>query len=171
MRCPECGAPQVDGALFCSECGRFLAADQDTAVLPFSQFATRPLTAPLQSEGLAPADEPIKIIMYIAHNRQRVEFEITSHLRVGRTDYETGLVPELDLSPYNGAELGVSRNHALIQATVNGLIVIDQNSTNGTMINNNRLSPKRPYPIQNGDELRFGDLLVHIFIEENKTDS
>lgn len=49
----------------------------------------------------------------------------------------------------------ISRNHANI-AVKNGVIsIIDQNSTNGTYLNKNRLEPNREYPLRERDLLEF----------------
>jgi pSer/pThr/pTyr-binding forkhead associated (FHA) protein len=49
-------------------------------------------------------------------------------------------------------------------------MLIDLESTNGTLLNNYRLSPHEPYPLHSGDEIRFGDLLVHLFLNTNSSD-
>jgi pSer/pThr/pTyr-binding forkhead associated (FHA) protein len=75
------------------------------------------------------------------------------------------MLPELDLTKDRGSDFGVSRLHASIQASNRGVVLIDLGSTNGTLLNNYRLPPDLPYPLHNGDEIRFGRLLVHVFFE------
>ena len=86
-------------------------------------------------------------------------------LRIGRASSE--FVPEVDLTDDDGAEKGVSRLHAKIQSVQEGVVLIDLDSTNGTLLNNYRLPPNEPYPVHSGDEIRFGDLLVHLFLNES----
>lgn len=164
IKCTECGTSQEEGSLFCSECGGFLLveAGKITAVLPFSEFANRPPPPPLAEDALAPAQTTRKITLVVPSSRRRFKLEVLEEVMVGRASSE--LVPEVDLTDDDGAEKGVSRLHAKIRAVQNGLVLIDLDSTNGTLLNNYRLPPNEPYPLKSGDEIRFGDLLVHIFL-------
>jgi predicted component of type VI protein secretion system len=166
-KCTECGSSQEEGALFCSECGGFLLLETGkiTAVLPFSEFANRPPPPPLSTDALAPAETAQKITLVVPSSRRRFKLEVQHELQIGRASSE--LVPEVDLTDDDGAEKGVSRLHAKIQAVQNGLVLIDLESTNGTLLNNYRLPPQQPYPLKSGDEIRFGDLLVHLFLSNS----
>jgi len=166
-KCTDCGATQAEGALFCSECGGFLLAEagENTAVLPFSEFANQPPPPPLTEESLTPVNKPKEILLVVPSSRRRFKLVAQNELRIGRASSD--LVPEVDLTDDDGAEKGVSRLHAKIQIAEEGIMLIDLNSTNGTLLNNYRLSPNEPYPLHSGDEIRFGDLLVHLFLNTN----
>ena len=58
----------------------------------------------------------------------------------------------------------VSGEHAAI-LHLQHTYVEDLNSTNGTILNGYRLPPDQAYPLNTGDEVRFGDLLVHLFFD------
>jgi len=165
IRCIECGASQYEGTLFCSECGGFLleSTKKTTAVLPFSQFAEQPPPPPLAEAELEPSSEIKRLLFVIPSSRRRFTLDLVQEIRVGRTDPESDVVPELDLAQDDGLEKGVSRFHATIKASNRGIVLIDLGSTNGTVLNTYRLPAKQPYPLQSGDEVRFGDLLVHLF--------
>lgn len=167
IQCKECGATQYAGALFCSECGNFLMEDErkTTDVLPFSEYGHRPPPLPPESYRLISPETPKEVMFVVPHCRRRHILSLVDQIRVGRSGSKTGDIPELDLGEDNGAELGVSRLHATIQFSNHGLVLLDLESTNGTFLNNHRLPAKRPYPLQSGDEIRFGDLLVHIFFD------
>jgi hypothetical protein len=162
-KCYECGADQLEGTLFCSECGAFLAEKKrrDTGVLPFSEFAFTPPPPPLSADDLLAADEPLQIAFVLPGSRRRVKLTIVDELNIGRNTGD--MVPDLDLEPDEASEKGVSRLHAQLKWTRGGLVLIDLNSTNGTLLNTYRLPPNQPYPVKNGDEIRLGDLLMHIF--------
>jgi len=77
---------------------------------------------------------------------------------LGRSDPTGNFRPDLDFGSKRAMRLGVSRRHALIRPDMTNLWLIDQNSTNGTWINDKRLSPGRQYPLKSGDEVELGDL-------------
>lgn len=164
IKCSECGATQYEGTLYCSECGAFLGkvTRKTTAVLPFSHFADRP-PPPLSEAELGPGSDVRHMTFVIPSSRRRFTLELDKEIRVGRADPKSGVVPELDLTQDNGLERGVSRFHATIKASSQGVILIDLGSTNGTVLNSYRLPAEQPYPLQSGDEVRFGDLLIHLF--------
>jgi pSer/pThr/pTyr-binding forkhead associated (FHA) protein len=166
-KCRECGANEYEGVLFCQECGRSLInpADQSTAQLPFSESLLDPIKPTLLGQEVVPVVEAQRVTFIIPSSGRRVSVTMQDEIRVGRADPGQNVIPELDLTNDNGAEYGVSRLHATIQTSHRGVALIDMNSTNGTMLNNYRLPPELPYPLHNGDEVRFGRLLVHVFFE------
>lgn len=136
---------------------------QTSTVLPFSQFAAHPPPPPLTEVDLEPGSEVRRVTFVIPGSRRRFTLELDKEIRVGRAAPKIDRVPELDLSRDNGLEKGVSRLHATIRASNQGIVLIDLESTNGTFLNTYRLSAGQPYPLYSGDEIRFGDLLVHLF--------
>lgn len=63
---------------------------------------------------------------------------------------------DLDLEPYRGKSLGVSRHHAEIIYKDGYYLVRDLGSANGTWINNQQIEPDRLEMLHNGDLLRIG---------------
>ncbi|MCP4425213.1 MAG: FHA domain-containing protein [Chloroflexi bacterium] len=164
ITCKDCGASQPEGTLFCDECGCYVlkTAALSTVILPFSDFAYSAPPPPVSNFLPEPLVEPKKVTFIIPGSRRRLEMTLVNQIRVGRADDQSTASPELNLAEDSGAALGVSRIHAVIQNGVQGLVVTDMGSTNGTLLNNSPLSPEIPYPLKSGDEMRFGDLLVHI---------
>lgn len=111
---------------------------------------------------MAPATQAYKVTLVVPSSRRRFKLEIEDEVQIGRASSE--LIPEVDLTDDDGAEKGVSRHHAKIQAVQGGLVLVDLGSTNGTLLNNYRLPPQEPFPLKSGDEIRFGDLLIHLFM-------
>ena len=77
----------------------------------------------------------------------------------------------LDLAPFGGYSLGVSRQHVLLRRAVDGYEVLDLGSVNGTWLNEERLVPQRPYPMPSGSHLRLGRMRILVlylpFSEKN----
>jgi hypothetical protein len=167
IKCSECGASQHEGALFCSECGRSLLVtpQKSSAPLPFYERPYQPSPPVMARSTVEPAGGARKITFVAPGSRRRFTLQLIDQIHVGRYDPETGVSPELDLAQAYGDEQGVSRMHALIQNSGQHVMLIDLNSTNGTWLNNYRLPAEQPYLLKSGDEVRFGDLLIHIFFD------
>jgi len=73
---------------------------------------------------------------------------------------------DLDLTPYNAEELGVSRRHALLRPTYDSLYLFDQGSANGTFCNSERAWLGKPLLVSDGDVLSFGRLHLKVVILE-----
>lgn len=106
-----------------------------------------------------------RITFVIPNSGRRIVLPLDQQIRIGRADPSVSLYPEVDLTADGGAEFGVSRLHATISVADEGPVIVDMNSTNGTMLNNFAIPSDLPYALHNGDELRCGDLLIHIFLE------
>ncbi len=85
---------------------------------------------------------------------------------IGRRDPLANIVPDLDLASHAGYQLGLSRCHAVIQQRENRIDILDLGSKNGTYLNGKRLKPEVPEKLHNGDELRLGKMVVHLFFTE-----
>ncbi len=169
IECQECGAYEPSGALYCTECGAFLL-DEDAGgggeLLPFATDELIPTQNPmLLGQDMEPTVGAERITFVIPSSRRQVAMDIKETIYIGRADPANNYHPELDLSEDGGAEHGVSRRHAVIESSPEGVVIVDKGSTNGTLLNNYRLPPELPYPLHNGDEVKFGQLLVHIFLE------
>jgi hypothetical protein len=66
----------------------------------------------------------------------------------------------LDLAPFGGYSLGVSRQHILVRRTVDAYEVLDLGSVNGTWLNEERLVPHQPYRLPSGSHLRLGRMRI-----------
>ncbi len=167
IKCSECGSNEMEGALYCSECGNSLlkTREQATAQLPFSDSLSDPVPPSLLGQDFGAVSEAKRVMFVIPSSGRRVILDLDDEIRVGRNDSTRDLMPELDLTKDRGSDFGVSRLHASIQTSNRGVVLIDLGSTNGTLLNNYRLPPDLPYPLHNGDEIRFGRLLVHVFFE------
>ncbi len=81
-----------------------------------------------------------------------------NQITIGRRRHSTGETPDIDLS-VPPEDPGVSHQHAvLVQQPDGGWAVVDQNSTNGTTINNGEepIQPFVPVPLQDGDRVHVG---------------
>lgn len=107
------------------------------------------------------------VLFYIPNQSKPLVITDIDVIRIGRLDKSTNTTPDLDLGPYHGAELGVSRYHAEIVYKEGEYFLKDMGSRNGTWINQSKIQPYRQMPLHDSDQLRFGHftLLVKFHFE------
>lgn len=138
-------------------------------VQDLSNFHTQSLPSPSDNTPMPerPADGslgvPWKLRFLVGSDTPKtISMPVKERIVVGRADADASHSLDLDLSPYGGAQNGVSRLHAVISYHDNSIYVEDMGSTNGTRINGFNLTPNRSYLLRNGDEIEFGRVPVVI---------
>jgi pSer/pThr/pTyr-binding forkhead associated (FHA) protein len=79
---------------------------------------------------------------------------------LGREDPVSSVFPDIDLDPYGAQEEGVGRKHAQLVMRGGDICIEDLESVNGTVVNKQRLVPRQPQPIKDGDEIRLGKMVM-----------
>jgi hypothetical protein len=166
--CPNCQHHELVGALFCSQCGTQLSAEE---------IHTQPVTgttgtfspedkldspkAPNSWQSSSP-ESPVSIkivstgdVLGVA-NREEVT--------LGRSNEGQSILPDVDLTEYQAYKKGVSRLHASLHIQGQQVKVVDLASANGTRINGQRIPPNEPKTVYHGDVLSLGKLKVQILI-------
>ena len=82
---------------------------------------------------------------------------------IGREDPVSSIFPDIDLDPYGGQDAGVGRQHAKITQHANQYFIEDLNSVNGTSINKQRIPPRQPVALNDGDEIRLGLMVLNFY--------
>ena len=101
-------------------------------------------------------DDP-KIGLFILSHQMTIPLEEGKEYLIGRIEEEnTGSFKNIDLSPYDGFDKGVSRVHATIQLDEDGIHLVDLDSSNNTYLNEFKLTPRRKFSLTHGDTVRFG---------------
>ena len=85
---------------------------------------------------------------------------------LGRRDPSSQVTPELDLTPYGGYQMGISRRHAILRLRENHLEVVDLGSRNGSYLNGNRLKAHHAEYISDGSELRLGKIIMRLNFQD-----
>ena len=151
IRCTVCSANHPPNTAFCDECGASLALGVDGG-----QRGGEPPTA----TQTADATLPVRLVS--ADGLHELSGELNSSLLIGRLDRSVGAFPDVDLTAIGGMELGISRRHARLTRTAEGVQIEDLNSLNGTYLRGHRLPPHEPRTVASGDELRFGKAVLVI---------
>jgi len=159
--CPSCQTENPPTATTCVNCGT-----------PFVALLPAPITvsvpdAPLRQvptehvATMSTLGSNVLALFVVGYDRP-ILVKKDEKLTLGR--YSPGeMSPTIDLMPFNGDIMGVSRQHAIISASDQGYQIEDLGSTNGTWLNENRLTAHTPYPLHNGALLRLGQLGLYTY--------
>lgn len=165
--CSSCKLYNEPGAIFCIHCGA-----------PFDEANIRPVTTsrfglPDQTSsepGGHPPQPPqtipdTGIAFFFLDDKLPFEVRAEDEFVIGR---KTDDSPEkiVDLINYDAFGHGVSRRHAKIRRVPGAYEIIDLESTNGTWVNEQRLSPNKPYLLASGALLRLGRMRLYVIYKE-----
>lgn len=109
---------------------------------------------------IQPSDTTISLV--VLNSGRRLNLDASTPILVGRADRKIGFEPDVDLGRDGGYDAGVSRQHARLLMKDGVCALEDLKSSNGTFINGRRLLPNQPIPVHNGDEIKFGTLLLRV---------
>lgn len=96
------------------------------------------------------------ILQMVQPGQTRIGLNVWKSMIIGRADLTANVNPDLDMTPHQAHELGVSRQHAVLTPGNNALFVSDLESKNGTWVNGKYLPPGVRYPLSEGDQIEFG---------------
>jgi hypothetical protein len=154
--CPSCGAVNPAGEAFCSNCGVSLLG----APAAVSQVPTAAPVEPVDQQVPAGASSHLQARLIVEGDNQEFDLSGKDNILVGREDAVSNIYPEVDLTPHGGEEGGVSRMHARIFFENGQYMLEDENSTNFTFLNRQRLAAKTPTALHDNDEVRFGRVML-----------
>ena len=144
MLCKQCQMENIEGALFCEECGAQL------------ENVSGAKDAARETAGAGAA------LVFKSSDGSKLEIPAKDEVVIGREDPISEMFPDVDLTGLGGMEHGVSRKHAVIHRSGAACTVEDVGSTNGTYVNRKRIQPHVPQAIKPGDEVRFGKLALSL---------
>ncbi|HLX40385.1 MAG TPA: FHA domain-containing protein [Ktedonobacteraceae bacterium] len=176
--CPSCGAMNPAGEAFCSNCGvSMLGAPAAVASVASVASPASPIPAaveldddlsqvspaPAQAAVVAPSALSARLI--VEADNQEFDLSGKDNILIGREDAVSNIFPDVDLTPHGGEEGGVSRLHARIFNENGQYMLEDENSTNFTYLNRQRLAGKTPTQLHDNDEIKLGRVLLRFKTE------
>lgn len=157
--CPSCGATSPAGELFCSNCGSPLGsaapAPAPAVAAAAPDFTPAPAAAPVATA--APA---LTARLIVEADNQEFDLSGKDTIVIGREDAVSNIFPDVDLTPHGGEDGGVSRLHARIFVENGQYMLEDENSTNFTFLNRQKLAGKSPAVLHDDDEIKLGRVLL-----------
>jgi hypothetical protein len=136
----------------------------ETAIVPDGTNRVKRLLAEAQDESAeAKVTDPQSIRLVVRGMSQSLNMsKARSAVILGRMDPGSSAMPDVDMTALGGAERGVSRKHARLEIKDNSVFLTDLDSSNGTFLRDERLSPFTPALVKKGDEVRLGRLVVKV---------
>lgn len=179
ITCPNCGVQSPEGVAFCDNCGAPLPSGTcpncHATVRAGDNYCDncghllREPTTPAEPLVVAyddiepdvdhnPVIIPRLLVMPAGNVLSLIPGQDT--YIIGRIDPASGSYPDVDLVPFGGEEGGVSRRHAQISRSGDQFFIEDLNSVNYTFLNKEKLAAEAIQPLQDGDEIRLGRVLL-----------
>ena len=188
--CPNCRHANIIGSAFCENCGSQLTQLASPPPRPIQPPMPAPVATPPQPvvplppapkvvpptppskedtlvdvSPAAPSPAPAKDFFpgRLVIQSQNISIPIPSGKQtvvIGREDPVSGIFPDIDLDLHGGHESGVGRRHAQLVLQGGQVLLEDLDSVNGTVVNKVKLQPHKPQPLQHGDEVRFGKMVL-----------
>ncbi len=157
--CPSCGAQNPAGEAYCANCGVSLLGTPAPAAVGTNP-ASEPAMASAAPSAMPAAPAAMSARLIVEADNQEFDLSGKDNVVVGREDAVSNIFPDVDLTPHGGEEGGVSRLHARIFIENGQYMIEDENSTNFTFVNRQRLAGKTPTPLHDNDEIKLGRVLL-----------
>jgi pSer/pThr/pTyr-binding forkhead associated (FHA) protein len=107
-----------------------------------------------------------RVALSILDSEELIFLQENDEFSLGRATGGQSIVPDIDLSPFNAYETGVSRLHASIRVGREPASVQDLGSVNGTRVNGKKLTPHSSANLTHGDILTLGKLKIQVLIKK-----
>lgn len=172
QKCANCGHDNRPGVMYCENCGVGLGGeapletksiDASTEEEKAQLGIEESVLIDVRVQGAALFGENDVLRLDIEGSSDPIILKPEAETIFGRRDPATGAMPDVDLTPFAGYRMGVSRRHAAIRFGDEQLLNLwDLGSSNGTYLNGERLNAHRPYRLHDGDELRLGQMMIRV---------
>ncbi len=167
ISCKKCNSQELDGAIFCSQCGtQIINATDTTTIHPTGVIKPSGIsdTTP-QFPPPPPEFENSTVALCLIPTEEVIFLPNEKSFTIGRSTEGQLVVPDVDLAPFNAYEAGVSRLHTNLKLQEHRAVVKDLGSANGTRINGKRISAHAEHVLAHGDILTLGKLKLQILIK------
>ena len=163
--CPNCNHENEPGARYCSACGTELPIDGGKETIPFRRSEVGGIpTEQLDNNVLGEvgaAGDAVFALRFLNSN-EVMPLPKSGDYILGRISEGQSILPDIDLSPYDAFEAGVSRLHALLSMSPKSISITDLGASNGTFVNTKSLQPYRETGVGDKDLIQLGKLNLQV---------
>ena len=163
--CPSCKHENLDGTVFCSDCGAQISGADPLITQNISEEQLPDSAVNLQRTTALPKDFDAWASIHLVDSGQILPLADRTEFTLGRVSDAQPIMPDIDLTPYQAYASGVSRLHAVIRREREQVYVMDLGSSNGTYLNGKRLQPNDTQTLHHGDMLSLGKLKIQILLD------
>ena len=161
--CPSCQHENLDGTVFCSDCGMQLTGIDPIVTQNITEEMAE-LTEDIKT-AVFPKDVEAWASIHLVDSGQILPLTDRKEFTLGRVSEAQPIMPDIDLTPYQAYASGVSRLHAVIKREREQVYVMDLGSSNGTYLNGKRLKPNTKQLLSHGNMLSLGKLKIQVLLE------
>ena len=167
ITCSTCKHSNLDGAMFCAECGAQLIGKEDliTQNISTKQFGEINKEPPSRDVTQAFEGSDAWGSLHLLDTGQMLPLSARNEFTMGRISEGQPIMPDIDFSPYQAYAAGVSRLHGVIKRDGPRIVFIDLGSANGSYVNGKRLASNVEQVINHGDIVALGKLKMQILIK------
>lgn len=171
INCPNCKHQELEGTLFCSECGTQMIARDHLSTQSLRRMATSPFIASAGAPPTGPisqsqTDSEVVISLHFIDTGKVMHLSGQNEFTLGRIAEGQTAMPDIDLSSYEAYGQGVSRIHARLKVADYHVYITDLGSSNGTRVNGQKIAPQVEFPLDHGDMVALGKLKIQILIRK-----
>jgi len=164
--CSNCKHTNMDGAMFCAECGsQLVGKDLITQNITVQNLDRTNEHKPRNDVYQSFDSSDTWGSLHLLDTGQVLPLSTRNEFTMGRISEGQPIMPDIDLSPYQAYASGVSRLHAVIKRNGNRIIFMDLGSANGTYINGKRLTANVEQVLNHGDIIALGKLKLQILVK------
>lgn len=168
VTCPNCKNEEPEGAIFCGECGTKLITSDGLSTARIRATDTRlvnPDVAPKQAAPVPVSEAQVNL--HIIRTGQILPLIGREEFTLGRISQGQSILPDIDLSPYDAYSQGVSRLHATLKIREGYLYIEDLGSSNGTRVNNVKITAHNDHLVHHGDVVALGRFKIQALIRQD----
>jgi len=171
--CPNCHHQEMTGALFCAECGARLVVTEAPSTQHIERNQTGLLSYPARQAPNPPApvlsgsSAEAVVSLHLIESGMILHLTGQNEFTIGRVAEGQPILPDVDLSPYEGYAQGVSRLHAALKTNNNRVYITDLGSSNGTRVNGQKILANADFPLNHGDVVALGKFKIQVLIRKS----
>lgn len=163
ITCSNCAAKVQTGSLFCSQCGAALQENSGVPTMAIGGDAVRPR----RSKTSPPTSRIARLALHIVRTGEIIPVGGEGEYVIGRVSSGQSVLPDIDLEPFSAYEAGVSRLHARINVSREAILITDLGSSNGTLVNEEKVLPHQSHVLHDKDIVSLGHFSVQALIGQD----